>query len=583
MTFPRCFKSPTFLYAAGGAVLLWAALPPMDLWPLAWIAPVPWVVLIRRKELAGPKAYLALWMIGFSFWLAALHWLRLPHPATSIGWIALAAYFAFYVPAFIALSRSAVHRLRLPVILAAPVVWTGLELARAHLLTGMSMGDIAHTQYRWIALIQIADLAGEHGVTFAIVFVAACLARMLPCENSPLSPPSSSLPSPLSPLPFSIWPLAPAIMLLAVVLSYGYWRIANTASSPGPRIALIQGSIDAVFGSEDRKVRDKFYAQYFALSQDAVKKAAKNGEKLDLIVWPEIFFKERLIALDADAGDNYPEVIQGKISGEKARENIRLWAAHNMLAFAETTNKLGTPILVGLDTENYTASGVQYFNSAAYVSKAGELLGRYDKIHLVMFGEYIPFADLFPWIYEKGLTPLSGGMTPGKEPVAFDLKYRLRRSALDERTVRIAANICYESVLSHVIRKQVNVLREKNQEPDMLINLSNDGWFRGSSELDMHFVCGAFRAVECRKPFLIAANTGFSASIDANGRVLQKGPRHETETLLAKVDLDSRRSFYLQYGDWPAGLCFAGCIFFAIAGIWQRDRRRIRNAREKTS
>jgi apolipoprotein N-acyltransferase len=583
MTFPRFFKSQTFLHAAGGAVLLWAALPPMDLWPLAWLAPVPWIALVRRQELAGPKPYLALWTAGFGFWLAALHWLRLPHPATSIGWIALAAYFAFYVPGFVALSRVAVHGLRLPVIFAAPVVWTGLELARAHLLTGMSMGDIAHTQYRWIEMIQVADLAGEYGVTFAIVFVAACLARMLSVEISPLPSPLTPRPAPHAPRPFAFWPLAPAAMLLAAVLGYGYWRVANTAVSPGPRIGLIQGSIDAVFGSEDREVRRKFYEQYFALSQEAVKEAANKGEKLDLIVWPEIFFKERLIALDADAGNKYPEVLQGKLTGEQARENIRLWAAHNMQAFAETTNELGAPILVGLDTENYTASGVQYFNSAAYVSKSGELLGRYDKIHLVMFGEYIPFADLFPWIYENGLTPLSGGMTPGKEPVAFELKYRPLRSSLDERTALLAPNICYESVLSHVIRKQVNALMEKNREPDVLINLSNDGWFRGSSELDMHFVCGVFRAVECRKPFLIAANTGFSASIDANGRVLEKGPRRETATLPTKVPLDSRRSLYLQYGDWPAGICLAGCIFFAIAGIWRRYFFRERKDRQQSA
>ena len=188
----KVWGGSTFGHAALGAVLLWAALPPLAWWPLAWIAPIPWVLLIRRKELpslevappvgalwlllmtvvalaaflgaAGAfngwdyrgfwlaeavtwpaalwatfqaarrwrrRPYCTLWLVGFVFWLAALQWLRLPHWATGFGWIAMAFYFAFYLPAFIGLGRVAVHRLGFPAIVAAPVVWTGLELARA--------------------------------------------------------------------------------------------------------------------------------------------------------------------------------------------------------------------------------------------------------------------------------------------------------------------------------------------------------------------------------------------------------------------------------------------------------------------
>ncbi len=230
-------------------------------------------------------------------------------------------------------------------------------------------------------------------------------------------------------------------------------------------------------------------------------------------------------------------------------------------------------MLIGLDTQHYTDGGAKYFNSAAYLSKTGKLLGRYDKMHLVTFGEYIPFADLLPWLY-NGLTPLSGGMTPGKKPVAMELEYHV--SPKEKKTILFAPNICYETVLSRVIRGQINVLKAQGREPDVLINLSNDGWYWSSSELDMLLACSVFRAVECRKPYLIAANTGFSASIDAGGNILEKGPRHDSDTLLAAVRLDPRRSFYLQYGDWPAGICLACCIFFAIVGLGNRyfPRRR---------
>ncbi len=210
-----CYRS-TFGQAMAGAIVLWAALPPLDLWPLGWIAPLWWLLLIRRSELAGRRPYGWLWLAGFAFWMAALHWLRLPYWATGLGWVALSAYLAFYLPAFIGLTRIAVHRLRVPVILAAPVIWTGLELARAHVLTGFSMASLEHTQYRWIALIQISDLVGSYGVGFVMMLVAACLARMLPCEGNPRA----------------VWPILPLSVLLAAVLAYGYARKSDSTPRP---------------------------------------------------------------------------------------------------------------------------------------------------------------------------------------------------------------------------------------------------------------------------------------------------------------------------------------------------------------
>ena len=106
----------------------------------------------------------------------------------------------------------------------------------------------------------------------------------------------------------------------------------------------------------------------------------------------------------------------------------------------------------------------------------------------------------------------------------------------------------------------------------MLVNLTNDGWFWGSSELDMHLACGVFRAVECRKPLLIAANTGFSAWIDGNGRIVKQGKRREKDVILARVQRDCRQSWYLAHGDLPAGTCLAICVGLAFWG-WIGGRR----------
>jgi apolipoprotein N-acyltransferase len=119
----------------------------------------------------------------------------------------------------------------------------------------------------------------------------------------------------------------------------------------------------------------------------------------------------------------------------------------------------------------------------------------------------------------------------------------------------------------------VNALAAEGQEPDILVNLTNDGWFWGSSELDMHLACGVFRAVECRKPFLIAANTGFSAWIDSDGRIQQQGPRRAKQVLIAEPRLDEhRRSWYLEHGDWFAGACLLLCGICGLVGLMPLHR-----------
>jgi apolipoprotein N-acyltransferase len=551
-------NSSTSRLAFLGAVLLWAAFPPLDLWPLAWIAPVPWLLLIRREKLDGRRPYRVLWLAGLAFWLAVLHWLRLPYWATAFGWLALSFYFAFYVPVFIALSRVAVHQLRLPVILAAPLVWTGLELARAHLLTGMTMASLAHTQYRWVGLIQISDLAGAYAVSFLVMFVAACFARMLPCEGrqSPGTVPiMAGAKMGLSPSPHPVfWPLLPAAAILAAALGYGYARTAHNNTTPGLKVALIQGSIDTKFG--DSADPREYFKHYFDLSKQA---ADKYGQ-LDLVVWPETYFIYPLVIYGADAGTDNPALQAGGIGVKEYQDQLQTAAENSQRAFQDTAAALDSPMLVGLEAWHCAADSVQRLNSAAYISASGKVLGCYDKMHLVMFGEYIPFADSLTWLY--GLSPLAMATTPGAKPAAFQVG-----------DVRIAPNICYESVFPHFIRWQINTLAAEGREPDVLINLTNDGWFWGSSELDLHLACAVFRAVEFRKPFLIAANTGFSAWIDADGRIIAKGPRRSPATLLARVRIDHRRSPYLYYGDWPAGLCLAACCVIAGSGLWRRWRK----------
>ena len=130
------WRSPTLGLSLASGLLLWLSFPPFDLWPLAWLAPLPWLVLIRQRELVGSRPYLAIWLGGFAHWLLMLYGISKAHPALIAGWIALSWYLAFYTPIFVWLARVAVHRLGVPVVVAAPVVWVGLELIRGHLSGG---------------------------------------------------------------------------------------------------------------------------------------------------------------------------------------------------------------------------------------------------------------------------------------------------------------------------------------------------------------------------------------------------------------------------------------------------------------
>ncbi len=521
---------------------------------LYWIADtVFWLglaaVFLAAARLWASRPYRSLWLAGMFFWMAALHWLRLPYWGDGFGWLALGIYFGCYLPVFVGLSRVGVHLLRLPVVLVAPAVYTGMELAQAYLLSGMTMGCLEHTQYRWTKLIQISDITGCYGVTFLVMFVAACLARALPCDGRR----------------WAWWPLASAAGLMTAALVYGEFRTAHVESDPGLKMALIQGSIDIQLDCRD-DIREITASHYRRLTA----RALEEFPQVDLIVWPETVFScavefrngiEHLPWMTSDKDARVPDDFPDPPS------QFRKWLVDinekTENAMTATAREFGRPMILGVERQNFGAAGREVFNTAVLVTPDGTWRkpGRieqsyYDKMHLVPFGEYTPFVKSMPWL--QSLTPLGIGTSPGKQPRAFMFK----------DIFCLVPNICYETVLPQVIRNQLVTLREQGHEPQILINVTNDGWFWGSSELEQHLACGVFRTVECRRPMVIAANTGISASIDADGRIQgDEGPRRAEKVILADVRLDHRESWYLRHGDWFAGACLAATLLLACAGV----------------
>jgi apolipoprotein N-acyltransferase len=228
---------------------------------------------------------------------------------------------------------------------------------------------------------------------------------------------------------------------------------------------------------------------------------------------------------------------------------------------ADLVQHLDTPILVGIDRVHFLNEGsdraspaYRAYNSAALVDRSGQVVGTYDKYHLVVFGEYVPFASWFPAL--NRLSSLTGSVLAGDGPVA-----------LCTGGVCYAPNICYETVIPHVMRQHV-------ESADVLVNMTNDAWYWGSSELDQHLACGVFRAIESRKPLVIAANGGLSAWIDHTGRVRAVSARQQPDIILAEVERSAMRPLYRKIGDTFAGLCLTACVALAIIGYFTRQKSR---------
>jgi len=541
----------TWGLAVGGGLAMFLAQPPVDWWLLAWLAPLPWLMLLWPGRLAGPRPWLAVWCGGLTYWLAAIHWLRLPHPATAIGWLLLAAYLACYPLLFTWAARRLIHRWRWPLLPAAVVAWVACEQLRGELLGGFTFAGLGHTQWRWLALIQAADAIAAVGVGGIVMAGAAGLAAGLLGLQGRLAPRSAAAQV-----------LAGAAVAAAAV-GYGHWRLA-TAPTAGESldVLLVQGSIDTEL-KHDPAAAAQVLDHYDSLTISGLNQPDHPGLP-DVIIWPETMWRWGLV--EVDPAERLPDGVLDELLGaapnpvsaaaqERRQARGRAALARQRLdALARYARRYGTTWIVGLDRQRIMPAapgGAKHFNAALVLDAAGNRVACYDKMYPVMFGEYVPFGDRFPWLYR--LTPLPAGLTPGRGPVSVEVA-----------GLALAPTICYETALPRAIRSLVRTLAAAGDRPDLLVNLTNDGWFWGSSELDMHLAAGIFRAVEVRTPLVIAANTGFSAAIDGSGRLLARGPRRETEALRVTVRADGRWSPWLTAGTLPAGLAVAVLAVLAL-------------------
>ncbi len=559
----RVARHPLLAGVTSG-VLLWTSFPPLEWHAVAWVAlaPLLWIVTVREARL---KAYFAAWLGGLTFWLLALEWLNLLDMGGLAAWLVMSLAFSLWWPLFVAVARLAVFRLRLPLMLAAPVVWVGLEFGRAHFLSGFPWYYLAHSQFRNLYLIQIADFASSLGISLLIALVNALVVDL---ATLPLLGRSRGR---IRLHPRQYVRLCLITCLIGTTLCYGAIRVSSSQFNDGPRLALLQSNIEQKHKNKvDKESIIKENEAITSEFAELIDRALARRQTPDLIVWPETSYPWGWISIEAGID---PAVLESQVRALNPKLTVARWLEKMesiVTDLHQWTDKAKVPMLVGTSYYDHRKNGLERFNSAILFLPNLRVIHVYQKMHLVPFGEYFPLVETLPWL--AALTPYGNeklhSLSPGKKPLALPLG-----------PYRIAVSICFEDTIPHVIRQSFAGLDAADQ-PDVLINLSNDGWFHGSAELDMHLASAVFRAIENRVPLARAVNTGLSALVDGNGEIRESLAKESKGVLSVTVPLDRRTSYYSRWGDWLGLTCLAISIGLVPLAVLRRSGTPARASRD---
>ena len=563
-------KRRVFLPSILSGLLLWVAFFPLNLGPVAYVALVPFLSLIRADGVGAKRRYFAAFLGGLAFFSMSLGWIRVAHPAMALfAFPFLSLYCSLYFPLALLLLRW-LDRAKLPFALTLPIVWIGLEYVRGHFPTGFPFLQPAHlfqligfgwyylgyTQHANLPLLQAADLGGVYLVSAVVAAVNGMVYEW--ALRSRLFQWIISIPPAWRPYTFHREMVVTAVTALfaLVVVGYGTYRLIHPPFAAGPRIAAIQESIPQNEKMGDTKA---LFQRYNKLCTGA----ANFSPKPDLVVWPETCFPGSWYQM-ADGTDpaTAPQEIRdgledNTVIGEFGKKN---WEAN---------------VLLGLNAVEWDGRQMWKSNSAILVRPDGKVdATRYDKMHLVPFGEYVPLKETFPWLQE--FTPYKHDYScrPGETFALFDIKPA--NPKVKKRELTFGVLICYED-------SDPTIAREYNPSSgrpgaDFLVNMSNDGWFDGTEQHEQHFAICRFRAVESRRSVVRAVNMGISGIIDPDGRVKElpdyewSDSKKKVAIVSGDVPLDSRGSFYARAGDWVPGLCWVLVLAGLGYGRWRATR-----------
>ncbi len=483
--------------------LLALSFPGFGLNFLVWFALIP--LFFALEERSYKAAFGRGLLGGIAFFGVLLHWLwtlkEWTGPAIFPLYLLLILYLSLYWGAFTLGYEFFKRRLGpLGLALAVPAIWILLEFARVSGRFGFAWGDLGYALYRRVELIQLASLTGALGLSFVIVWINYLLFLALRGRD---------------------WrALAGAILIFALLFSYGAAAMRHQLKGRELRVALIQPNLPQERKSDPRNL-EEFLRVYLALLGKI------DPARAELVILPETILPAYL-----------------------------LQQAEYLEPFSRFAQKNSLYLLFG--TLDYRQE--RFYNTAALLSPQGEIVAQYDKVQLVPFSpEYLPLrAQLerlgFAWLIRE-LAPVD--LTPGRG--FFSLESSLGK---------IATNICFESSFSHISRGFVR------NGAELLITLTNDAWFKRSLALPQHFSFGVLRAVETGRWFVQAANTGISGIISPKGVIVHSSGVETEEILQGQVELLSGRTFYARFGDWLVYLSLLYLLAASIASVIAGSARR---------
>lgn len=528
------------LLALATLVLMSLIFAPIGIWPVSFVCLVPWLVLIGGASRA-PRVYFHSYVLGLAFFAVNMRWL---YASTGWGYVALSVYLAAYFP-FVAIPlRHVVRRRRWPLALVLPIVWTGSEMLRAVVISGFPWFFLSHSVHRVLTLIQVSDLVGAYGVSFMIAAVNGAIADVLLSRLASREGPSLGVSRRVA--RFSVVFAVSCVVGAAV---YGQVQLHRGTTSDGPKIAILQGDFANLVNPERAKAHDRSTElQKMRVYLEMLDAAA--AEKPDLFLLPETPWVMYLNPQWRDFSQ------LSRLSFRELQERATRYSS-------TLVTGSGTLIPTPMDV----ATKERRYNSATVFRPRGGEPGRYDKVHLVPFGEQVPFRFgrlrfLYFWI--NRLMPFSGpdgDFEYSSFPGEGFRRFRFTAPSVGNREFRFGIPICYEDVMPYVSREFV-CGGSGEKRVDLLLNISNDGWFGRGIQQPQHLAICAFRAVENRVGIARAVNTGISGFIEPSGRIhdLVSGDAAtpwpgKCGYAVANVGVDSRFTLYSRYGDWFAWGC----------------------------
>jgi len=501
--------------ALASGVLLTLAFPPYDFYLLAWVGFIPLMLSLWNRT--QKEAFRTGLVFGVIYFFGTLYWIYhsihvfggIPFSASLAIVFLLCLILGIYPALFSCLFLAVIKKTKLPALLTAPVIWVVLEFLRSYALTGFPWASIGYSQYRFLHIIQVADITGIYGISFLVLAVNGAIVDIVLIKRKLRE-------MPLYPVGYAMIGLLTLGLALAGSLGYGAWRLGQGREHGSFSVSIIQGNIE-----QDKKWEPVFQKEVLDVYFNLSKKAAEDSPQL--IVWPETAIP---FLYDYDSANT-----EKLIAMQQSLKSYLLFGSVMMREQIKDKALLT--------------------NSALLLDPAGKLVYKYDKIHLVPFGEYVPLRGILFFI-DKMVAGI-GDYVPGESYVKAGTEFG-----------GFGTMICYEIIFPGLVRKFFT------RGGDFMVTITNDAWFGRTSGPYQHFAMAVFRAIENRKPVVRAANTGISGLIDSSGRITAATPIFTRQIVHGQVKMDNTMTFYTKYGDIFSYLCIVIFIIIVLnVKIWR--------------